>query len=95
MRRVPKNDPRRLTNACTQVEMSDLTHFSKMLAMALLLHGGLPGGMGGEAGGAGGPGEGAWPSRFHRGASPLLQRTVSLLTSPIYTCFVPSQSKSK
>eukprot|EP01043_Picozoa_sp_COSAG02_P012825 COSAG02_NODE_503_length_20999_cov_7.403110_7_plen_73_part_00 len=31
-----------------------------MLAMALLLHGGLLGGAGGEAGGADGPGEGAW-----------------------------------
>ena len=31
-----------------------------MLAMALLLHGGLLGGMGGEAGWVEGPGEGAW-----------------------------------
>eukprot|EP01043_Picozoa_sp_COSAG02_P028201 COSAG02_NODE_1699_length_11254_cov_13.904169_1_plen_70_part_00 len=31
-----------------------------MLAMALLLHGGLLGGMGGEAGGVDGSGEGAW-----------------------------------
>ncbi len=31
-----------------------------MLAMALLLYGGLLGGMGGEAGGADGSGEGAW-----------------------------------
>ena len=31
-----------------------------MLAMALLLHGGLLGGTGGGAGGADGPGEGAW-----------------------------------
>ena len=31
-----------------------------MLAMALLLHGGLLGGMGGEAAGADGAGEGAW-----------------------------------
>eukprot|EP01043_Picozoa_sp_COSAG02_P016988 COSAG02_NODE_760_length_17479_cov_23.555178_10_plen_46_part_00 len=31
-----------------------------MLAMALLLHGGLLGGMGGEAAGVDGPGEGAW-----------------------------------
>jgi hypothetical protein len=31
-----------------------------MLAMALLLHGGLLGGVGGDAGGADGPGEGAW-----------------------------------
>ncbi len=31
-----------------------------MLAMALLLHGGLLGGMGGEAAGVDGSGEGAW-----------------------------------
>ena len=31
-----------------------------MLAMALLLHGGLLGGMGGEAAGVDGHGEGAW-----------------------------------
>ena len=31
-----------------------------MLAMALLLHGDLLGGVGGEAAGADGPGEGAW-----------------------------------
>ena len=31
-----------------------------MLAMALLLHGGLLGGMGGEAAGVDGAGEGAW-----------------------------------
>eukprot|EP01043_Picozoa_sp_COSAG02_P013573 COSAG02_NODE_546_length_20497_cov_41.264095_4_plen_75_part_00 len=31
-----------------------------MLAMALLLHGGLVGGMGGEAAGVDGSGEGAW-----------------------------------
>ncbi len=31
-----------------------------MLAMALLLHGGLLGGRGGEAGGVDGSGEGAW-----------------------------------
>ena len=31
-----------------------------MLAMALLLHGGLLGGVGGEAGGVDGAGEGAW-----------------------------------
>ena len=31
-----------------------------MLAMALLLHGGLLGGMGGEAAGIDGSGEGAW-----------------------------------
>eukprot|EP01043_Picozoa_sp_COSAG02_P056273 COSAG02_NODE_6651_length_3435_cov_5.250899_2_plen_69_part_00 len=31
-----------------------------MLAMALLLHEGLLGGMGGEVGGVDGPGEGAW-----------------------------------
>ena len=31
-----------------------------MLAMALLLHGGLLGGVGGEAAGVGGSGEGAW-----------------------------------
>eukprot|EP01043_Picozoa_sp_COSAG02_P016524 COSAG02_NODE_729_length_17991_cov_15.636262_13_plen_78_part_00 len=31
-----------------------------MLAMALLLHGGLLGGAGGEAAGVDGPGEGAW-----------------------------------
>eukprot|EP01043_Picozoa_sp_COSAG02_P096132 COSAG02_NODE_32444_length_516_cov_0.863309_1_plen_156_part_10 len=33
---------------------------TKMLAMALLLHGGLLGGMGGEAAGVDGSGEGAW-----------------------------------
>jgi hypothetical protein len=33
---------------------------TKMLAMALLLHEGLLGGMGGEAGGVDGSGEGAW-----------------------------------
>jgi hypothetical protein len=31
-----------------------------MLAMALLLHAGLLGGVGGEAAGVDGPGEGAW-----------------------------------
>ena len=42
--------------------MSDLTHFSltKMLEMALLLLGGLLGGVAGEAGGVDGPGERAW-----------------------------------
>eukprot|EP01043_Picozoa_sp_COSAG02_P026544 COSAG02_NODE_1533_length_12076_cov_2.829173_10_plen_63_part_00 len=33
---------------------------TKMLAMALVLHGGLLGGMGGEAAGVDGSGEGAW-----------------------------------
>ncbi len=33
---------------------------TKMLAMALLLHGGPLGGMGGEAAGVDGSGEGAW-----------------------------------
>ena len=33
---------------------------TKMLAMALLLHGGLLGGMGDEAGGVDGSGEGTW-----------------------------------
>jgi hypothetical protein len=56
-----------------------------MLAMALLLHGGLLGGMGGEAGEVDGSEEGV-----HRGTSSLLQRPVSLLTSSIYACFVPS-----
>ena len=44
-----------------------------MLAMALLLHGGLLGGVGGEAGVADGPGEVLGPSRPHRRASSLLQ----------------------
>ncbi len=45
---------------CTQVEIRKLSHFTKILAMALLLHGGLLGGMGGEAGWVDGSGEGAW-----------------------------------
>eukprot|EP01043_Picozoa_sp_COSAG02_P000068 COSAG02_NODE_1_length_108762_cov_456.708287_68_plen_113_part_00 len=58
--------------------------------MALLLHGGLLGGMGGEAAGVDGSGEGAWTSRLQRRASSLLQGPVSLLTSSISACFVPS-----
>ena len=38
----------------------DSLFVTKMLAMALLLHGGLLGGMGGEAAGVDGSGEGAW-----------------------------------
>ena len=38
----------------------DSLFVTKMLAMALLLHGGLLGGVGGEAAGVDGSGEGAW-----------------------------------
>ena len=38
----------------------DSLFVTKMLAMALLLHGGLLGGMGGDAAGVDGSGEGAW-----------------------------------
>eukprot|EP01043_Picozoa_sp_COSAG02_P021951 COSAG02_NODE_1126_length_14431_cov_37.854452_25_plen_97_part_01 len=42
-------------------KIDSLTLFvTKMLAMALLLHGGLLGGVGGEAAGVDGSGEGAW-----------------------------------
>eukprot|EP01043_Picozoa_sp_COSAG02_P021413 COSAG02_NODE_1087_length_14672_cov_189.858437_15_plen_59_part_00 len=57
---------------------------TKMLAMALLLHGGLLGGVGGKAAGVDGPGGGVLgPSRLQRRASSLLQGPVSLLTSSI------------
>ena len=61
--------------------------------MALLLHGGLLGGMAGEAGGADGSGEGAWtlaapPEGFL--AAP--ETGSSLLTSSIYACSVPSRA---
>ncbi len=56
-----------------------------MLAMALLLHGGLLGEIGGEAAGVDGSGEGAWTlATPAEGASSLLQGPVSLLTSSIY-----------
>jgi hypothetical protein len=53
----------RSSNACTQVEIRkliDSLFVTKMLAMALLLHDGLLGGVGGEAAGVDGSGEGAW-----------------------------------
>eukprot|EP01043_Picozoa_sp_COSAG02_P056361 COSAG02_NODE_6674_length_3426_cov_3.171626_2_plen_69_part_00 len=59
---------------------------TKMLAMALLLHGGLLGGMGGEAGGVDKSGEGVWtlatPLEGFLAASGT--GGVSLLTSSIY-----------
>ena len=60
-----------------------------MLAMALLLHRGMLGGMGGEAAGVDGSGEGAWA--LATPAEGCLEGPVSLLTSSIYACFVPSR----
>ncbi len=73
-------------------DLNDSLFVTKMLAMALLLHGGLLGGVGGEAGVADGPGEVLGPSRPHRRASSLLQRPAGLLTSSIYArrCAPPS-----
>ncbi len=61
-----------------------------MLAMALLLHQGLLGGMGAKRLGSAGLVRVLGPSRLQRRASSLLQGPVSLLTSSIYACFVPS-----
>ena len=63
---------------------------TKMLAMALLLQEGLLGGVWGEAAGVDGSGGVLGPSRLQRRASSLLQGPVSLLTSSIYACVVPS-----
>eukprot|EP01043_Picozoa_sp_COSAG02_P028208 COSAG02_NODE_1699_length_11254_cov_13.904169_8_plen_75_part_00 len=58
-----------------------------MLAMALLLHGGLLGGMGGEAGGVDGSGEGAWtlatPAEGFLAASGTGELLAHLLSHPI------------
>ena len=64
-----------------------------MLAMALLLHGGLLGGMGAKRLGSTGLGRVLGPSRLQRRASSLLQGPVSLLNSFIYACFVPSRAE--
>jgi hypothetical protein len=61
----------------------------KMLAMALLLHGGCPAGWGAKWLGSTGLGRVLEPSRLQRRAPSLLQGPVSLLTSSIYACFVP------